>query len=148
MKANIHELPKIEFRRICGVYQLYQNDCLIYIGKSTDINTRIISHAKDKNFTHYSFIECEPSNLNEIEASLIKRHLPELNKCMNEKHVKEKRNLPYILAFDKKSRRTRKYYDVFSVKKRYPYADTDKIENLFKERNRLYRQEDDFVILY
>jgi predicted GIY-YIG superfamily endonuclease len=68
------EMPKI------GVYLLFNNDDLIYIGKSINIFQRLKSHIKDKYFDSYSFFKCDSEdNATKLEKELIIKLKPKLN---------------------------------------------------------------------
>lgn len=68
------EMPKI------GVYFLFNNDELIYIGKSINIFQRLQSHLKDKYFDSYSFFKCDSEdNATKLEKELIIKLKPKLN---------------------------------------------------------------------
>lgn len=73
-KLNRFEMPEI------GVYFLFHDDILIYIGKSINIFKRLNEHIKNKNFNNYSFIKCDTENeANELETEMIIRYKPKLN---------------------------------------------------------------------
>lgn len=56
---------------ICGVYFLWQNDTIVYIGMSKHIGNRLRSHASEKIsfFDHFSFLQTE----NDVEAANLER---------------------------------------------------------------------------
>ena len=73
---NLHrfEMPKI------GVYFLFNNDNLIYIGKSINIFRRLNDHIKDKYFDNYSFIKCNTEQeADKLELEMIIKYKPKLN---------------------------------------------------------------------
>jgi len=68
-KTSIEEIaPK------SAIYFLFNNDEIVYIGKSSDVIARIKNHLKDttKKFTHYSIIG---TSLETIEQTLIENEL-------------------------------------------------------------------------
>lgn len=68
-------------RPICGVYKLYQGKNIVYVGQSTDIAYRIRSHVREdsKEFDRYSYMECPPEKLTELECEQILKHAPIYN---------------------------------------------------------------------
>lgn len=141
---KVEQLEKHVFRKIIGVYFLFNGEQLCYIGQSVDILSRICSHAKEKVFTSYAFIECQENELNEMEKQYIGKYTPELNRCLNIKHKTEKKAQKHVRVYNKEKNRSRKYYSVFDIKKKYPHVSTDKIENVFIGG----RYEDHLLIVY
>jgi excinuclease UvrABC nuclease subunit len=72
LSASVARLP------VCGVYFLFKENELIYIGKSTNIYTRLGGH-KDKKFDRVTAVECDEANLGAIEYALIAAYQPKLN---------------------------------------------------------------------
>lgn len=64
-----------------GVYFLFDDEELVYIGRSQDIAKRLDQHQHSKKFDHYSFIECDGDERDELEADLIRLHKPKYNAC-------------------------------------------------------------------
>ena len=62
-----------------GIYFLWQDDELQYIGKSSNILKRIGEHATCKVFDTYSFIECDIADMATLEQAYIKQYQPPLN---------------------------------------------------------------------
>ena len=62
-----------------GVYFLKQDDNIVYVGQSRDMEKRIGQH-KNKTFNDVSFLECEPNVLYEMESNYIIQHQPMYNK--------------------------------------------------------------------
>lgn len=94
---DINTLEKVNHKIICGVYFLYNNDILCYIGKSKDIQARISVH-KGKIFTHYSFIECNEDSLSQLEKEMILKYSPTLNKVYNNQNVKSIKKKKVVFA--------------------------------------------------
>ena len=64
-----------------GIYVLYDDEEIVYIGKSTNIYNRIQQHKKDKVFTSVkSIIFKEEGNIDLYEPYLIKKYKPKYNK--------------------------------------------------------------------
>jgi len=75
---GINRSDKIDVK--IGVYFLFKNNELVYIGKSTDIIGRLKHHLRTKDFDEYSFIELESDLLDAYERILINIYKPILNK--------------------------------------------------------------------
>ena len=54
---------------------------IIYIGQTRNLKSRMQGH-KDKEFHYLAYFKCDPSNIDEFEASNIIAHAPELNKSI------------------------------------------------------------------
>lgn len=144
---KVEQFEKHVFRKITGVYFLFNEGQLCYIGQSIDILSRICSHAKEKIFTSYAFVECQEKELNEIEKKYIEKYTPDLNRCLNKKHRTEKKAQKSIRVYNKEKNRSRRYYNIFDIKKKYPHVPIDKIELAFNEGyNSKY--EDHLLIIY
>jgi excinuclease UvrABC nuclease subunit len=64
-----------------GLNKLYNNDKIIYIGKSNNIKLRVACHKKDKNFNNVkSIIFKDDGNIDLYEVYLINKYKPILNK--------------------------------------------------------------------
>lgn len=66
-------------RQKCGVYFLLKGDQIVYVGQSININERIRTHEKIKDFDKFTYVGCEKENLNEIEAKYILKFKPIYN---------------------------------------------------------------------
>jgi len=66
-----------------GIYFLFLDKQLVYIGKTTNYPSRVMQH-KDKHFNRMRFIECDTKNLDNYERRLIKLFKPLFNKCLTE----------------------------------------------------------------
>ncbi len=75
------------------VYFLFENDCLVYIGQSVNVLSRLKDHARLKSFDSIALVECERHALNEVEALYIDKYKPTLNIAM----PSEKDLIKYIL---------------------------------------------------
>ena len=67
--------------KIPGVYFLFKNNDLVYVGQSTHVPTRIASHVREGRleFDKVSFIRVPPERLLEVEAYYIDLLWPEEN---------------------------------------------------------------------
>jgi hypothetical protein len=67
--------------RKCGVYFLFDGDELVYIGQTTDFDTRIAMHSlrKTKAFDRVAFIPAEKIDVGQVEAGYIARYKPKYN---------------------------------------------------------------------
>lgn len=69
-----------------GVYALYHNEKVVYIGKSKNIKNRIVSHKKDKIFDFVKSIIFKDENLvNLYEPYLIQKYQPKYNNDLLER---------------------------------------------------------------
>ena len=62
-----------------GVYILKQNNKVVYVGATQKWPERLNGHRRKK-FNSYEFIECEKSQLAEMERGFIAEHNPKYNK--------------------------------------------------------------------
>jgi hypothetical protein len=67
---------------VSGVYYLYENGVVLYIGQSRNVYSRIAQHMAGAQFTFDCFAvqPCEPEALLRLEAEAIRRHMPRWNK--------------------------------------------------------------------
>ena len=65
--------------RICGIYVLYKDDIPVYVGKSTNVVSRITQHRMSKDFDRWSCDPCHANDLNRLELETIYRTRPVLN---------------------------------------------------------------------
>lgn len=69
-----------------GIYFLFQGDELVYLGQSTDIASRIITHKRRNlfQFDHYCYYYLSPTDdsTNDIEAELIILLKPKYNESL------------------------------------------------------------------
>jgi len=85
-------LPKLTIKNTLGIYFLFDEDELVYVGMSDNsIHERLNAHAKStKKFTHYAIMEIDSTkyDLKMIERHLITKHLPKYNNDMQTKKIK------------------------------------------------------------
>lgn len=69
---------------LTGIYFLIHRDEIVYVGQSTDIDTRIKAHRLKRNqpgmmFDSYAYVLCDASHLNDLEAEYIMALEPKRN---------------------------------------------------------------------
>lgn len=75
-KAQIKKIPKV----VIGIYFLIQNDIVVYVGKSTDIETRLTAHRKGKKeFDSYAIMQCNIEWIDLMETFFISKYQPIYN---------------------------------------------------------------------
>lgn len=69
-------------KKINGVYILFLNNEIVYIGKSSNIKLRVIAHIKDKSktFNSIKFHSFSESDTDIIEVAMIDKYKPRYNK--------------------------------------------------------------------
>lgn len=76
--TNANEIKKYNrFRNISGIYFLFKNNEIVYIGKSVSIFRRILEHKH--NFDSFSYIELPKEKLDIYEKLFILKYNPEYN---------------------------------------------------------------------
>lgn len=69
-----------------GIYALYDDDLLYYVGKSTDLRKRVKQHLRDRHYaswTHFSlYLVRKAEHIGEIEALLVRIANPKGNRIM------------------------------------------------------------------
>ena len=70
--------------RNSGIYFLFNEDSLIYIGQAKNVHTRVEQHyaERSKEFTLFSWLLVPENDLNEVEASYIAAYAPPLNRSV------------------------------------------------------------------
>jgi excinuclease UvrABC nuclease subunit len=68
----------------CGVYFLFQDYEVVYVGKSTNIYTRLASHQgwKHKEWNRVAAIECDREILGAVEYAMIAAFQPKYNRSI------------------------------------------------------------------
>lgn len=100
MRYDLNKLRKTAQRveLVTGIYFLFLDDELVYIGKSVNVISRIGGHLSDplKTFTHFTFVPVPLERLAKEELRLIRRFRPRLNRSgINEpKPLEPRRELP------------------------------------------------------
>lgn len=82
--SQIQNLPRYKAKTICGVYFLFQNNEIVYIGSSMNIETRLQTHKNEnkKIFESYSFIEFPVEQILEKELEYFLLYKPKYNKAL------------------------------------------------------------------
>lgn len=91
MIKYLYRLPKERIHTPPGVYFLCDSDRIVYIGKSLNIQDRIVEHKKDldKVFNSVYFLCCHIAQLLKVEEACIKYFQPELNKQYSQSDLNE-----------------------------------------------------------
>lgn len=79
---EINALEKFDAENIiCGIYMLFFEGQIVYIGQSINIFSRVSRHTQEgkKRFDKFSFFKCERQFLDGIESELIHRYSPKYN---------------------------------------------------------------------
>lgn len=70
------------------VYALYDEDEVVYIGQTSQLEYRLKAHGKNKDFNKYSFITCGSyDEMIEIETNLIIELQPKYNSKVSKNHI-------------------------------------------------------------
>lgn len=88
---DLLEISKpVEFNLNSGIYFLFQDNELVYVGQAACLDIRLLTHISEgiKQFNRFAWIPCEKENLEYLEAQYILKFLPKYNK-----------NLPHILGY-------------------------------------------------
>lgn len=77
----MNDIPKnrIEIKALVGIYFLFKDEELVYIGQSTNINKRVHDHIIDKKFNTYTYIQFPKFKLDEMEKKFIRIYSPKYN---------------------------------------------------------------------
>lgn len=67
--------------RIMGVYFLFKDGIIVYIGKSVNLISRVCEHFRSviKDFDEYTYIQCSHEELDYFERIFINKHKPKYN---------------------------------------------------------------------
>ena len=117
-----------------GIYYLYKNCIIVYIGQTQNLPQRIINHIKDgvKDFDSYSFLSIPYGSLDEREFNKIVKHKPIYNK-----------SLPYYPDWITTPKKILKEYGLSATKKRINLISCN-IEPIFSSHklNTWYKKEE------
>ena len=72
----------IEIKPIRGIYFLFYDDELVYIGQSENVHKRVPCHIVDKKFNNWNYIEYPEEDLDELEAEYILKYQPKYNQSI------------------------------------------------------------------
>lgn len=72
-------------RQITGIYFLLKGREVVYVGKSTNVMSRIVNHSflRKGDFDAYCYIEADRSEISELEVRYIRMLRPALNVLYN-----------------------------------------------------------------
>lgn len=104
-------------RKKLGVYFLYENKELVYIGYSGNMYVRILEHLVEgeKTFTHFKACECSNATFAEVlEVKLISLYTPKYNKLIVESFNTYFSTLPKICKEDMVNE---KYVSIYGTNK-------------------------------
>lgn len=76
-KAVIERSKPID--KISGVYFLIQDDEIVYVGQSKDVDSRILAHSADKVFTRSYVLKAREEDLLWLEGMYIQKFRPKYN---------------------------------------------------------------------
>lgn len=67
---------------LSGVYVLYRKGIVVYVGKSTQLISRLTAHKRDKRFTYDRVLVhyCTGEEMDKVELIFINQYLPEFNR--------------------------------------------------------------------
>jgi hypothetical protein len=76
-----HEIVEhaVPMHTACGVYFLILEQKIVYVGQSTNVFSRIFTHAQTKTFDSYVYIPCDKEMLDKLESLYIHFLSPPLN---------------------------------------------------------------------
>ncbi len=90
MKKEFEEIfkEKIQFQLNPGIYFLFNEDEIVYVGQAMSPKERISHHFKHKlspgrMFDSYSIIRCDKKDLNKLENYYILKYTPRYNKTIS-----------------------------------------------------------------
>ena len=107
----------------CVVYALWDNEEIVYIGKTTQLGQRITTHARTKEFTHYSTYQCEDElQMGILEDELILEYQPKYNLVIGSEYESLKQFRERIRSISEEHKYNSKYY-------------IPKIRNVLEENN-------------
>lgn len=105
MRVNLKTLSKtaVEYTAVTGIYFLFLDEELVYIGQSLNVHARVGHHYRDsrKTFNRWTFIPAKREDLDRHERRLIRRFKPRLNTT----HVNPAKPRPVYAPVPKAPRR-------------------------------------------
>lgn len=74
---------------VCGIYFLLQGNCIVYVGQSINLHSRVVDHicSKKKVFDRFLMVEYPKKLLNRMEARYIAHFHPKYNVTKAWKHI-------------------------------------------------------------
>ena len=95
----------------CVVYALWDNEEIVYIGKTTQLGQRITTHARTKEFTHYSVYQCEDElQMGMLENEMILEYQPKYNLVLGSGYESLKQFRERIRSISEEHKYNSKYY--------------------------------------
>lgn len=70
-----------EIPRYSGVYFLLKGTCVVYVGQSIHVFSRVTDHLGSKDFDSFAWIACPPASLDMLESLYIHTLRPVYNTC-------------------------------------------------------------------
>ena len=69
-----------------GIYFLIDQGKIVYVGQSVNVHNRVMIHKIEgvKSFEHYSIIECDKIELDEVESNFTFLYEPKYNKKISD----------------------------------------------------------------
>lgn len=95
INKDLDKIKKIKITSNKGIYFLYDNDTIVYIGKSKNLASRILAHTDDgvKIFNSYKILIIPKNeNLTMIEKFYIEKYKPKYNKNCNIDYKMQKKS--------------------------------------------------------
>ena len=128
-----------------GIYALYDENELYYVGKSTELRKRVKQHLKDRHlasWTHFSlYLVCNSEHINEIESLVVRIANPEGNRVVPK--GKSRGELLKQLKTMVKKKQKEEFDQMFGVRKvsaRTKRVNNNRtLEGLVSRRTLLYR---------
>lgn len=125
-----------------GVYALYHEDELYYVGRATQLRRRVNQHLKDRHdasWTHFSiYLISNDSHIGEIESLLVRIANPKGNRVKPK--GRDSRELRKQLEHLIKQKHREELDDLFSKKRTRIAVDTARtLKGLVAKRTRIYR---------
>lgn len=79
---DIYKNKKQFVSSITGLYLLFKNDKVVYVGQSKNIFARLVAHQSEKDFNGYYIYECSIEKAKALEIYFIINFNPEYNSTM------------------------------------------------------------------
>lgn len=84
MMDRTNKSPKTDFKKeLLGVYVLYKDDEVIYVGRSGKIYSRVCQHLNGLDFDYFRYQECSNKDIKALENYYIEKLRPKKNIIMN-----------------------------------------------------------------
>lgn len=101
--VNLEELKRIrdELCVYCGIYFLFKDDDIVYIGQSVNIHQRVTTHKNNqqKDFDSYSYVLCDKEDLMMYETAYLIKFKPKYNiSCRGKLNLPKPRTMVEFIA--------------------------------------------------